>query len=530
MGARRVAANIVWSLGMLTLGCADTASGVSGTGMDAAARTDAAQEDRPAPPPPPSFRLRSPISNHAIGTSRPVLRWFSPNTDAEHVVTICADRRCETVQDRQTARGLTVQPTRDLPMGLHYWFVSTSLNGVTVTTPAWIFRTTWSTDAEPRTDDRGSAADFNGDGYSDVVILRQGMPYPEVIHGGSGPLTPIQISPGRSLDERIVELCGAADLNGDGYDDLAAWASSGQGYVSVALLGSHEGLSGLRRMPSPPDLPVPQRHCSDSLDLRRGDLDQDGYEDLVVGDKEYGTDGGGQVRVIWGGFSQAPWQLLSNSGDSGAVIFDINQDGSPDLLSMGVYYPTRGYRTSLGPLDRGRPWTYSERRNVTYLTLCDLDHDRVPDLIGLNTDPPLNRSGITGWLRGPGGSETPLPRIPALVWMWGCLSTNGADRLFLNLPPNELREIVLHRSSEDGSPSLVEVPLAIPLQSSQDVYERGPTASYLTDMGTQNLVLLRTASAGGQFVDVMSTAPRGAIMVRQSIQVAGPSFVWRSLL
>ena len=265
MSARRIAASIGWSVGLSALvavqGCTDTVT--------------------PAPPIP--FRQRAPISNYRVPTSRPTFRWFTPHPELEHTVTICADRDCQRVEETLTVRGNNAQPRRDLPRGLHYWQVTSRWENADRATPVWQLRTTWDTHAEVRGADRGDAADYNGDGYSDIVLRTEERRL-EILYGGEGGLTSGFIEPGVSgVPERSLSLLGAADLNGDGFDDLAIGIPAVGRDRVVVFFGGRDGLSDNRRADVPSGFPQGTWFVASTVKSpRRADLNQDGYDDLLV--------------------------------------------------------------------------------------------------------------------------------------------------------------------------------------------------------------------------------------------------------
>ncbi|MEI5098739.1 FG-GAP-like repeat-containing protein [Streptomyces sp. PmtG] len=108
----------------------------------------------------------------------------------------------------------------------------------------------------------------------------------------------------------------ADDFNGDGYRDLAVSAPnatvSGKEHAGqvVVFYGSAQGLSPTRKQTvskASRGIPgAPEKYASFGEGLAAGDLDRDGYADLVVGTprKDTGSDrDAGDVTVIWGGRS-----------------------------------------------------------------------------------------------------------------------------------------------------------------------------------------------------------------------------------
>ncbi|GAP45457.1 FG-GAP repeat domain-containing protein [Streptomyces azureus] len=250
----------------------------------------------------------------------------------------------------------------------------------------------------------GPKADFNGDGYGDVAFAApyakvdgKGMAgYVAVVYGGATGLDPAKRTvvsqntagvPGAAeAEDTFGDALAVADLNGDGYTDLAVGSSGedvgtdGDGGSVTVLWGS---ASGLKNGTSVKD-PAVSGHDHWGRLLTAGDFDGDGKTDLAVGT------GSSHVYVVRGGFTTTGTTGAAKKINTPETAYsvdamkagDTNGDGRSDLVltyrvrldsaesgswSKGVAYlgsPT-GPDTSLPrPLNGG-----------TSLALGDIDGD-----------------------------------------------------------------------------------------------------------------------------------------------------------
>ncbi|MDN0200973.1 FG-GAP-like repeat-containing protein [Streptomyces sp. S.PNR 29] len=191
------------------------------------------------------------------------------------------------------------------------------------------------------------------------------------------------------------------DFNGDGYQDVAFAAPGAKvdgqaraGYVAV-VYGSANGLNLThRQVISQNTAGIPGTAEADDRygdSLAAGDMNGDGYADLVVGasgEEVAGVAGTGSLAVVWGGpqgLSGATAVATGALAGAQSAIGDFDGDGHLDLatpssLLTGPFDRTTG-AASAAPL---RVDTVDYATNT--LAAGDVDGDGITDLVALNID------------------------------------------------------------------------------------------------------------------------------------------------
>ncbi|HMV69344.1 MAG TPA: FG-GAP-like repeat-containing protein, partial [Myxococcota bacterium] len=219
--------------------------------------------------------------------------------------------------------------------------------------------------------------DVNGDGYGDLVYA---MPRPAAqatselrVHlgGPAGlPTAPSQtLNPPAGVNNWCKLAAAVGDVNGDGRGDVACAEDI---HAVRVYVGTATGLD-----PTPfavlrgTDWGMPAVQFGGSqfgaMIAGGGDLDDDGYDDVVVGAPQYATGGArGAIAEYRGGLTgMTATTLVAGSanggvfGAAGALVPDMDGDGRDEVF-VGDY----GYDGSRG-------------RVVWYATAGDADHDGV---------------------------------------------------------------------------------------------------------------------------------------------------------
>ncbi|MCA9728997.1 MAG: VCBS repeat-containing protein, partial [Candidatus Eisenbacteria bacterium] len=201
-----------------------------------------------------------------------------------------------------------------------------------------------------------TAGDVNGDGFSDVLV--GGQSFEGIVwcyYGSANPTftTPDWTASGSVQNEWLVARPSTAgDLNADGYDDVVIGAphyqngEQNEGAVFV-YLGSAAGLSPTPQVVIEGNVPIAGLGFGSSVDAA-GDVNGDGYDDIVVGSSFYanGQSGEGRVSVYYGSSdgatATAAWSYESdvasaNLGFRVAGIGDVNSDGYDDIAASAPY-------------------------------------------------------------------------------------------------------------------------------------------------------------------------------------------------
>jgi hypothetical protein len=277
--------------------------------------------------------LLAPLSGSIDDSRQPVFNW-TPARRAR--VDVCADRACGRVLASFAGSAGHAQPEAPLPAGTLFWRTVAGKDQ----------SATWQITIAHR--DAGldtafaTVPDYDGDGIADVAF---GTPA-----AGAGSVAVFFGSPefpfghtttlnGGPDFGRAVACVG--DTNGDGFVELAVTSGAGNGTVTI-YYGSASG-----PVPGPTLRAGPVTAGFGTTMAGAGDVDGDGYGDVIVGGLEAAQVFKGGAR----GLSTDPsFSLTPPLGDATSVQGpgDVNADGLPDVMVGNVVFLGAGGKFVLG--------------------------------------------------------------------------------------------------------------------------------------------------------------------------------------
>lgn len=329
----------------------------------------------------------APMTSATVTSQRPTLEWELPSGVTAASVDVCRDRAMTMGCVSLMATGTRVRPTSALTAGVWFWRVRGRVGGVigARTSPVWWFRVGARSADGDRDTSWGSELDVNGDGYADVAVgapRAEGLGRVDVFLGRSAG---IAMSPDVSLRGAAIgdyfgrSVSSAGDLNGDGYVDLVVGADGEDPSRRMDAGTASVFYGGALGLSTRASLVLEGTNAGDGFGWSvsgAGDLNHDGFSDLIVG---------------------APLADRAAGADAGVVSVYY---GGPTGLAM---VPGR---VLVGTLDSRFGFSVSSAGDVNADGFAEI-------VVGANGD------GLAGPMAGAvaifHGSSSGIPALPSLV-------------------------------------------------------------------------------------------------------------------
>ncbi|HZQ21645.1 MAG TPA: VCBS repeat-containing protein [Terriglobales bacterium] len=294
-----------------------------------------------------------------------------------------------------------------------------------------------------------AAADLNGDGHVDLVFAsggssyqfnRQGgdqtflRPYSDIYWGSGSGFSSKHTSALPTFNAGDVKI---ADLNHDGYPDIlfAMRGEAGKNCGVFIYWASKQGYSEANRTYLP---------GVGTAAVAVADLNGDGLPDVLLAN-EGPTRSGFPVTsyIYWGtrlGYSVMNRTELPTQGARDVKVGDLNGDGFPDIVFANreggasfIYWGQAGLRGGYSPSRRSAIPTL----RASHCAIFDLNHDGFPDLIFSNEDDggTKNISSYVYWNSKQGfdvGRRLELPTLGAMDVQVTKLNEHRTGLVFIN--------------------------------------------------------------------------------------------------
>ncbi len=243
-----------------------------------------------------------------------------------------------------------------------------------------------------------SVGDVNGDGFPDVIVGDNnydgihGRAY--IYYGGiiMNNIPDVILDKSNSYIYFASSVSGAGDLNGDGYDDviISADPTSSIGFGVALIYYGAQNMSNYERL----KFTCSSDNCSSVSSA--GDVNGDGYDDVIIGESR-NSNNTGKANILFGGVNMDNISDLALFGEHTNAYFgnsvskagDLNNDGYDDFIVGSYKYNGAGkvYGYYGGIIMNNNPGlTLNSESSESYFGRCvsnagDVNNDGYDDII-----------------------------------------------------------------------------------------------------------------------------------------------------
>ena len=389
-------------------------------------------------PVPAALRLAAPLSTAMSMSQTPHFKVVYQGDVDGAEIEICKDLACTDILTTFQINGTEGHAPSALEPGVYYWRAKATLNQEAVTGSSVVWQFWIGHGNSDNSASFGSFFDVNLDGYTDAIVGACGLSTcTEKVYIHLGGPNGLAVLPQTTLEYAPVPFFGrvvstAGDINGDGYPDVIVgtqladsalvflggpdgiaelpdqtWSIAGAFFgFSVAPAGDVNGdgfgdvivgamlansaflyYGGPKGPGVAPDFPLscPGAGACGTAVAGAGDINGDGYGDLLVGD------GAGDKAYIWHGGPDGPnfepnttLEGIGLFGTSVDIAGDVNGDGFADVV-VGAPEENTSY-VYLGSSDGVKsinkiPLAGGASNGISVATAGDVNGDGLMDVI-----------------------------------------------------------------------------------------------------------------------------------------------------
>ncbi|MBT2559317.1 VCBS repeat-containing protein [Hymenobacter sp. ISL-91] len=351
--------------------------------------------------------------------------------------------------------------------------------------------------------------DFNQDGYPDVATANYTSQTVSVLlNKQDGTLAPpvMYAIAGDNYPQSLV----AADVNRDGYPDLVA-ANLGNTTISV-FINRRDGTFAF-----PNSYPIAP--SSLSLSLAVGDLNQDGYIDIITAcycptDNSVGV----LLNQRDGTFAAlVRYPLAVNSQPYGITVGDVNGDSYVDVVTANLGNNTVGVLLNQqnGTLGPALSYATGSGSQPSSVALADVDGNNQPDMVGSN----IGTSTVGLLIQRPDGQFS-----ATTTYSTGERSEPG--RMAVVDVNKDGRVDILTANSATGTVGVLLSQL--PLTSLPSRFVRPVTVSFYpnpTTSGRPFVIAMTKLPQAARFLEITFSNSLGQLVARSTVAVNDPGQV-----